>query len=157
MPRRRAFLAFLGSFGAGLQAFPVEEAPDFRGTTIKGQKFSKASLKGTPVLIQFWATWCGVCRRDQPAVDALVEEYGDRLTVLAVSVNESERIVRKYLANSPRKGQIVLSETTNLPAIFGARAFPHYVLLDAASRLKADVEGGIGDAGLHQLLKRVNL
>ncbi|QOY87357.1 TlpA family protein disulfide reductase [Paludibaculum fermentans] len=149
--------AFLCSFGLGLCAFPVEETPDFRGTTLKGEKFTKSSLKGTPVLIQFWATWCGVCRRDQPAVDALVEEYGDRLTVLAVSVNESERVVRKYLANSPRKGRIVLGGSTNLPAIFGANAFPHYVLLDAESRLKADVEGGIGDAGLHQLLKRVNL
>ncbi|WP_321472024.1 TlpA disulfide reductase family protein [uncultured Paludibaculum sp.] len=154
---RRAFFAFLGPLGAGLRAFPVEEVPEFRGATIGGRKFTRASLKGTPVLIQFWATWCGVCRRDQPAVDALVEEYGDRLTVLAVSVNESERAVRKYLANSPRKGQIVLSETTNLPAIFGARAFPHYVLLDADSRLKADVEGGIGGEGLRRLLKRVNL
>ncbi len=149
--------AFLCSLGLGLYAFPAEDTPDFRGTTLKGEKFTKSSLKGTPVLIQFWATWCGFCRRDQPAVDALVEEYGDRLTVLAVSVNESEQVVRNYLANSPRKGRIVLGGSTNLPAIFGAKAFPHYVLLDGDSRLKADVEGGIGDAGLHQLLKRVNL
>ncbi|MGC4048584.1 MAG: TlpA disulfide reductase family protein [Paludibaculum sp.] len=149
--------AFLCSLAVGLHAFPVEEAPDFRGATIDGRKFTKASLKGRPVLIQFWATWCGVCRRDQPAVDALVEEFGDRLTILAVSVNESERVVRKYLTNSPRKGQIVLSGTTNLPAVFGANAFPHYVLLDAESRVKADVEGGIGEEGLRRLLLRVRL
>jgi len=149
--------AFLSSLGLVLHAFPAEEVADFRGTTINGRKFTRSSLKGTPVLIQFWATWCGVCRRDQPAVDQLAEEYGDRLTVLAVSVNESERVVRKYLANSPRKGQIVLSSTTNLPAIFGANAFPHYVLLDSESRLKADVEGGIGERGLRRLLTRVGL
>lgn len=155
MSTRRALLGMVPAAIAA-HAFP-SAVPDFQGVTLEGHRFSRDSLKGRPVLIQFWATWCRFCRRDQPAVDALAQEFAGRLTLLAVNVNEPEKTVRKYLASSPRKGFVVLSSTTNLPALFEAEAFPHYVLLDAGSGLKGNVKGAIGGEGLRHLLARVGL
>lgn len=142
---------------AAAHAFPSASVPDFSGTTLQGHRFSRDSLRSRPVLIQFWATWCGFCRRDQPAVDALAEEFAGRLTLLAVNVNETEKAVRKYLATAPRKGFVVLGQSTNLPALFASDAFPQYVLLDGASGLKGNVKGAIGVDGLRRLLARVGL
>ncbi len=55
---------------------------------------------GKVVLVQLWATWCGYCKRDQPAVDEVVESYGKQgLVVLAVNAGESKKKVQQYLAD----------------------------------------------------------
>jgi thiol-disulfide isomerase/thioredoxin len=120
---------------------PGEIAPRFRAKTIDGQTFDNESLKGRVVLIQFWTTWCGYCRADQPAVERLIDEHGDKLVVLAVSVNESKGKVKKYLESSPRKSRIVLTEDTNLAAAFQARGFPMYVVLNAKGLIAARHDG----------------
>ena len=98
-------------------------APRFTAKTLDGEKFSNESLKGKVVLVQFWATWCQYCRRDQPSVDAIVEDFADKgLVVLAVTVGEPKRKVKQYLAESPRACQVVLMEDTNLAALYAARS-----------------------------------
>lgn len=152
MLNRRSLLLALGPMAF---AFPGSGAPDFRGKTLTGETFTKASLKGKPVLIQFWATWCGYCRRDQPAVEAVVQRYRDKLVVLAVNMGEERRVVERYLQSSPRKSKIVLTPDTNLPAIFDPQGFPYYVLLDAEGKVVAEQPGAGGKEGLQELLERV--
>src|SRR5271157_3837447 len=108
-----------------------QSAPNFRAKTLDGEQFTNESLKGKVVLLQFWATWCPYCRRDQPAVDAIVHDFEGRgLVVLAVNVGESKSKVKQYLRNSPRACSIVATEDTNLAALFAAHAYPLYVLID---------------------------
>src|SRR5260370_23337563 len=76
---------------------PREAAPNFRAKTMDGEKFSNESLKGKVVLLQFWATWCGVGRGDQPAVDQLTPEFADPgVGVLAVNRHKSQKNVQRY-------------------------------------------------------------
>lgn len=120
--------------------------------------FTNESLKGRPVLLQFWATWCGYCRSDQPAVDKMVREFGPKdLVVLAVDVNQSKKKVQEYLQHSPREGKIVLTEDTNLAAIFPAPGYPLYVLIDREGKIAGTQEGAGGERALRRLLKKVGL
>lgn len=132
------------------------EAPKFRAKTLDGQTFDNESLKGKVVLIQFWTTWCGYCRADEPAVEKLNADYGDNLVVLAVDVNESRGKVKKYLEQSGRKSRIVLTEDTNLAAAFEARAFPMYVVLDRKGNVSGKHEGA-GTTVFRRLLTRAGL
>ena len=78
--------------------------PTFKATTLDGQKYSNEVVKGKPVLLQFWATWCQFCKHDQEAVDNIAKEFsGKGLLVLAVDAGESKRTVKEYLARSPRR------------------------------------------------------
>ena len=137
---------------------PTEPAPRFHATSLDGEKFSNESLKGKVVLVQFWATWCKYCRGDQAVVDELAHEFADRgLVVLAVNVMESKKTVKKYLADMPRRCNIVLTEDTNLAALFPTHSYPLYVLIDRNGNIAGDQKGAGGARSLRGLLAKAGL
>ncbi|CDE97173.1 thioredoxin [Clostridium sp. CAG:567] len=49
-----------------------------------------------PVLIDFWANWCGPCRMMSPVIDKIAEEMGDKVKVCKVNVDENHELAEKY-------------------------------------------------------------
>lgn len=73
-------------------------APDFTTQTLDNRDITLNSLRGKVVLLNFWATWCGPCRREMPDFQRLVEKYGkDGFVVLAVNFRESPEQINKFL------------------------------------------------------------
>ena len=132
--------------------------PRFSATTMDGHKFTNDAVKGKVVLVQFWATWCQYCRRDQEAVDALAKEFANKgLIVLAVNAGESRAKVKQYLAKSPRAVPIVLMGDTNLAALFAAKSYPFYVAISPEGSIAGQLRGSSGENGLRQLLEKAGL
>lgn len=152
MDRRTLVASLLGSPLTAFVGRPT--APTYRAKTLNGESFTNETLKNRPVLIQFWATWCKYCKKDEPAVERIVAEFKD-LLVLAVSVNESKAKIRKYLETAPRTPKIVATEDTNLAALFAPRAFPMYVLIDAKGGMVDVQEGAGGYEALKELVNRL--
>src|SRR5947208_3674060 len=77
-------------------------APAFVARDLDGREVASASWRGKVVIINFWATWCGPCRAEIPALVALQEKYRDRLQVIGVSEDEaspdeaSPDVVRRF-------------------------------------------------------------
>lgn len=72
-------------------------APDFTLLDLEGQPVSLGEWQGRPVLINFWATWCGPCEIEMPAIEAAYKDHQkDGLTVLAVAVDDSANNVRRF-------------------------------------------------------------
>lgn len=134
-----------------------EPMPRFTAKTMDGETFSNESIKGKVVLVQFWATWCRYCRSDEPHVDTIVEEFGPQgLVVLAVDAGEDRKKVKSYLADHPRRAKIVLMPDTNLAALFAARSYPYYVLVDRDGKIAATQNGAGGEAALRHLLRKAS-
>jgi thiol-disulfide isomerase/thioredoxin len=135
-----------------------ERAPRFHAKTLDGKTFTNDSVKGKVLLLQFWTTWCTYCRREQPIVDDINKEFADKgLVLLAVNVGESKKTVKKYLQENPRSVRIVLTEDTNLAAMYAATAFPIYVLIDRDGNIAGIQRGAGGERALRGLLSRAGL
>ena len=77
-------------------------APAFEFKALDGKTYSLAALKGKPVLLDFWATWCSPCRQSLPIVDKIYQEYKAKgLVVLAVDAGEDRATVEGFLKKTP--------------------------------------------------------
>jgi thiol-disulfide isomerase/thioredoxin len=135
-----------------------EPAPRFNATTTSGEKLNNASIKGKVVLLEFWTTWCKFCLEEAPFVEKANREFADKgLVVLAVNVGESKKTVKKYLEQHPRNCKIVLTEDTNLAAMYEATAYPIYVVIDRDGYVVGTQRGAGGEDALRELLGRAGL
>ncbi len=67
----------------------VNPAPDFVVYTKNGEKVSLSSLKGKPVVINFWTTWCGYCVEELPYFESAYEKYGDEVQFMIVNLTDN--------------------------------------------------------------------
>lgn len=66
-------------------------------TELNKDNFEKEVMEANvPVLIDFWARWCGPCRMMSPVIDKIAEEMGDKLKVCKVNVDENHELAEKY-------------------------------------------------------------
>jgi peroxiredoxin len=79
---------------------PQAVAPDFTLTALGGQPVRLNDLRGRPVLINFWATWCPACRSELPALQAAYQRYGGQVAFLGVDVKEPEGTVAAFAQQS---------------------------------------------------------
>lgn len=66
-------------------------------TSLNEKNFEEEVLKSTrPVLIDFWASWCGPCKMMSPVVDEIAEEMGDAVKVCKINIDEEQNLAVKY-------------------------------------------------------------
>lgn len=117
------------------------EAPDFSGPTPSGETLKLSDLRGKVVLIDFWASWCGPCRRDNPHVVKMYEKYKDKgFDILGVSLDSSKD---RWLGAIEQDG-LVWNHISDLKKwqseyarLYGVRSIPHTVLLDKDGKIIA--------------------
>lgn len=80
---------------------------------VSDANYREVLAAGQPVVLDFWAEWCGPCRMVSPIIDELAEEYAGRITVGKVNVDENDTVVAEYgIRNIPtvlffKDGQVV--------------------------------------------------
>ncbi len=135
-----------------------QPAPRFHAKTTAGEIFTNDTTKGKVVLLQFWTTWCPYCRREQSLVDSIDKEFaGKGVVVLAVNVAESKKKVKQYLQDNPRSCRIVLTDDTNLAAMYQANSYPIYVVIDRDGNIAAEQRGSGGERSLRRMLRKAGV
>lgn len=93
-------------------------------------------LLGSPVVIEFWGTWCSPCVAAIPHLNELAEQYQDRIRFLAVTYEESTTI-ENFLERQLVVSWIGLDTDQSMVASFGVRGWPTTVLVDRSGRIAA--------------------
>ena len=89
---------------------------------VSDANYKEVLAAGQPVVLDFWAEWCGPCRMVSPIIDELAEEYAGRITVGKVNVDENDTAVAEYgIRNIPtvlffKDGQVVDKQVRKPPS-----------------------------------------
>jgi peroxiredoxin len=125
----------LGARPFGGRLRPGQQAPDFELTDAAGKSWSLAGLRGKPVLLNFWATWCAPCAREMPSIERASRRLRDRLTVLTVSVDESWDAVKAFFPRGTSL-PVLLDSGEQVTNLYGTEKFPETFLIDSEGRLQ---------------------
>jgi len=130
-----------------------KDAADFKFRSLDGKEFSLQALRGKVVLLDFWATWCGPCRKDMPALERIYGEFGDRgLVMLGMNVGEDREAVSKFLAANKLSYPIVLAGQMEMLESYSVTAFPTVVLIDREGKIALYHVGSGSESELREAL-----
>jgi thiol-disulfide isomerase/thioredoxin len=74
--------------------------PEVRMQTLTGENVQLSSLRGKPVVLNFWASWCGPCRDEIPVLERLQTKY-QGITIIGANVGETKRTIDRFLSSTP--------------------------------------------------------
>jgi len=132
-------------------------AVEIVGTGLNGETYKLSDLKGKVVLIDFWASWCGPCRRDNPAVVALYNKYKDKgFTVFSVSLDTDGEKWKQAIAQDKLAWPYHVSDLkgwqSGLSAPYGVSSIPFTVLIDKEGNI---IQAKLRGPALEQKLKEI--
>ncbi|WP_290539343.1 MULTISPECIES: TlpA disulfide reductase family protein [Alcanivorax] len=125
-------LCGMGLLG-GINAVAAEgdPAPDFTLKSLSGGNIKLSELRGTVVLLNFWASWCGPCRTEMPLLDSLYQQYRDYgFTVLGVNLDENRDQADMLLSKVPVTFPILFDPQNHTSESYAVDAMPTTVLID---------------------------
>jgi thiol-disulfide isomerase/thioredoxin len=130
--------------------------PDLAGPTPDSSAYSLYQMRGKVVLVDFWASWCGPCRRENPNVRALYAKYKDKgFDILGVSLDRDATAWKKAIADD----QLVWHHISDLKgwqsahaAMYGVSSIPQTLLLDREGRI---IERNLRGEALGEKLKTI--
>jgi thiol-disulfide isomerase/thioredoxin len=135
-------------------------APRISGQTLDGSRLSLTSYRGDVVVMNFWGSWCGPCRKEAPALAALATRFapdhvrfvGDDLHDYVASALAFEHTFNVgYPSFNDSGGQIVLAFHSTVPP----SAIPTTLVIDRTGHIAARVVGGISYSGLKALISKI--
>jgi thiol-disulfide isomerase/thioredoxin len=133
-------LAF-GVFAGTLRG--ADPAPAVRLRQMNDAPFSLESLKGSVVVLDFWAPWCVPCRTSFPAMDALQGKYEKQgLRVLGLTLDSNDDAIIAFLSAVPVGFTILRDTSGQAGEAFNVVAMPTTFVLDRQGRVAARFEGG---------------
>lgn len=125
---------------AGLDV-PTQElaSTDFTLETMRGGSVSLSSYRGKVVLLSFWATWCGPCQQEMPAMQKLYDQLKSKgLVVVAVDVGEDKPTVAAFLKKNGYTFPVLLDTTGDVAgsSVYNANAIPTNFIIDKNGEIR---------------------
>jgi peroxiredoxin len=108
-----------------------QPAPDFTLKNMQGQNINLTEQRGNIIVINFWASWCGPCRKEMPVLQELQDKYQDLgIQVWGINVEQENQAGRDFLANLDLSFPIFFDATNKLSATYQVDAMPTTVIVD---------------------------
>ncbi|HLE13306.1 MAG TPA: redoxin domain-containing protein [Anaerolineales bacterium] len=132
-------------------------APDFELVDLSGETVRLSDLRGKPVLLNFWATWCAPCKLEMPAIQERFEQHQAKFSVLAIDFDEPEQDVRQFAKQLELTFNILLDPGAKVQDLYRVRGYPTTFLVDAEGVIRVHHVGLITEAQLDRYLQQVGI
>ena len=124
---------------------PSGPAPEISGRLLDGTPVSLHALRGKPVLLQFWASWCPICGIQQSGIDAIADDY----SVLSVAMDESTADeIRSYMEEQGVDYPVVHDPDYRIARQYGIRGVPSSFIIDRLGNIRFVESGYTSSTGL---------
>ena len=156
-----ATAALLGSCtrgsGASVTGVVAESKPfpPLTGVTVQGGTFETSGLAGRPFVLNVWATWCGPCRREQPALQRVHDRYGDRVGFVGVNYRDDEAKARDWVREFGVSYPSLSDPSGRFAATLGFPFLPDTYVVDASGTIRYVVYGETDEQEITGLIDRV--
>ena len=118
-----------GSASSGAQVGNL--ALDFELQDLDGQTISLSGLRGSPVMLNFWATWCPPCRAEMPYLQQIYDEWSaEGLVMLAINLRESPSLVEGFMQSNGLSFPVLLDSTGSVGAKYNVSGIPTTFFID---------------------------
>ena len=108
-----------------------ELAPAFYFETPQGEASSLSQLQGTPVVVNFWATWCGPCVHEMPFLQQLYEDWPeDELVLLTINIQESSSQVAQFMQGEGLSFPVLLDGDAAVAIRYNVTGIPTTFFID---------------------------
>jgi peroxiredoxin len=120
-----------------------DEAPNFRLRDLDGNMTSLSQFRGQVVLLNFWATWCGPCRVEMPAMERLFRTFSRReFQILAISTDpQGAAVTRPFQQKTGLTFPILHDTDMRIGLIYGARSLPMTLMVDRQGVVRQKIFG----------------
>lgn len=133
-------------------------APDFTLPVIHGAKAGQAirlsDFSGRVVVLDFWASWCGPCKKQMPILDRVAKDYADAdVTFLGVNTDTKADAALEFLNANPVSYASVLDLTGEVSRNFGVTGLPTLVVIDAKGKVVHNDARLVGEGSVRDLIE----
>lgn len=150
--------AYLDNSGNGLSGLEIHSSsPDFSLYSLSGDRISLNDLDGTPVVINFWATWCLPCKIEMPIIQERYDSFKPDLVVLALDAGESKESVEKFVRDNNITFPALLDLTKAIQKLYLIRAYPTTYFIDKNGIIQAAHIGILSEDQLDKYLKMIGV
>lgn len=139
------------------ERYPIrtgERAADFTLKTLDGESVALQSLHGSVVVLDFWATWCGPCRVEFPAIEKIRSEFGGAVRFYGVS-DESPATVKKFVEEYRYEMPTLLDSNREMHRRYGIHKIPVLFVIDRDSVVRRQFIGTQNESELREAIRSV--
>ncbi len=132
-------------------------APNFQLRNLNGQTVSLFDLRGKPVLINFWATWCPPCKYEMPFLQQVHDSWSAKgLVLLAVDIGETQTTVQKFMTDLNLTLTVPMDANRNVAKDYGITAIPTSFFIDKNGVIQQKVIGAFANvAAIESQLSKI--
>ena len=153
LPTRAEYTGILTDDGQQVAPEINAYAPPFELKALDGINLNLKSLRGMPVLINFWATWCEPCKIEMPSLQAVYDAYKDRgLRIVAVNLGEAPETAYTWIQQMKLTFDVVLDPTTKIATLYQLRGQPSTYVVSPSGVISQIFFGPTTEAALETAL-----